>query len=109
MKTIEEIVEESRERERRLAEQEREELWEWINMPAYKTENEIEKYSKIFLKRRYNQPINIIIRLVTPNYSVESTWRCYLFFSKKDGTKLYEEKASKGYCKQIFSDKSWHE
>ena len=109
MKTIEEIIEEIRDREARFAQQEREELWAWINKPAFETRNEIEKYSKIFLKRKFNQPISIVLRLNTPVFDVESTWRCYLIFQKKDGKKLYEEKASKEYCKEIFSDKSWKE
>jgi cytolysin (calcineurin-like family phosphatase) len=109
MKTTEEILEEYRERECRLAEQERAEMWEWINMPAYITQNEIDKYSKIFLSRRYSQAVNIIISLYVPVYEVESTWRCWLYFVKKDGRKIMEGKASKEFAKQIFGDKSWVE
>ena len=47
MKTVEQIIEEIRDRHARIASDEREELWAWINKPAFETRNEIEKYSKI--------------------------------------------------------------
>ena len=109
MKTTLEIIEQVRERQEIVRQQEIDELERWRNIPAYQTENDIIYWSNHFLNKKYDQEIFIVLRVYTPVIDIKSTWKCYYLFRKKDGTILHEDKASSDFCESIFSNKEWKE
>ena len=111
-KTAIEIAREIEDRELSRKEQEWKDLMDWVNMPAYVTQDDVEKALKKYGKRKAKTPLYIQFRAIIPFVDNPTSWRIWLEVVDKNGALFdgYKVQGSPAYIRNsVWRDKSWKE